>query len=58
MKDGRPLMGVKPLGMIQREARDREKKEDRETEHRQIRVQPTREMRETPFPMQIASVMG
>jgi len=57
MKDSRPLVGIKPLGMIQREARDREKKEDRETEHRQIGVQPAREMRETPFPMQMTSVM-
>jgi hypothetical protein len=58
MKDSRPLLSIKPLGMIQGKARHREKEEDRETEHRQVCVEPARDMRQTPFPMQISRVIG
>ena len=40
-----------PHRVIQREPRHREKKQQSEAEHRKIRVQPARQMRESPLPM-------
>jgi hypothetical protein len=48
----RALLIIEPLGVIQGKARYCEKKKKCEAEHRQIRMQPAREMRETPFPVQ------
>jgi len=50
-------MAIEPLGVIQREARHREKKKKGEAEHREVRVQPAREMRESPLPMEVSCVL-
>jgi len=53
---GRPLLAIEPFSVIQSESSQCEKKKNCETEHRQIGVQPPREVCEMPFPMQVPRV--
>jgi hypothetical protein len=57
MEHGWPLLAVEPLGMIQGETSHREKEKKREAQHREVSVQPARQMRELPLPMQIPWVV-